>query len=125
MSLSLSTFRSDLATYLRDNLADDVTVIDHIPDSIAPPAVVFAWRSPWLTPDTSCFFVAAGELIIVSQRIEPGGHLEVLEQLTEQIFLLLRARKTVIRDAAAPFPISLGGVDYLASAINFTEYLGE
>jgi len=51
--MKLETVRTDLYQILRNTLADEIGVIDAIPDSIAPPSVFIAWADPWVTPSTT------------------------------------------------------------------------
>jgi hypothetical protein len=124
-TLGLTGFRTQLATILRDNLDDDVGVFDAIPDSIAPPSVYVTWSNPWLVAQTWCEYTAAAQLIVVSQRIEPGGQYGVLESLVAEIITILRTQRVPIRDVTSPYPITLGGVDYLACSFNILTDVGE
>lgn len=121
----LTTYRESVTQILRDALPDDYALIDHIPDSIAPPAVVWGWSSPWVIPTTWCEFTSTAELICVSQRIEPGGQLGILESMVETIMGILVANRIALRDVTSPYPIVLGGVNYLATSINIVTELGD
>lgn len=110
---------------VRANVDDGVTVIDSLPDSIAPPAVLVAWATPWLTPDTFCGFVANVELLVVAARIEPGGQYEVIEGIISDLVGALKRAGTTIRDITSPFPLQLGGVDYLSASINIIHEVEE
>lgn len=125
MTVELTEFRTDIMKLMSDQLPDDVAVIDHIPDSIAPPAVVWGWAQPWLAFTTWCQYTSNGELIVVSQRIEPGGHLGILESLVTMVVDILRGSRIAIRDVTAPYPIVLGGVNYLATSVNIIHELGD
>ena len=120
----LTDFRERLAAILADALANDVGVFDAIPDSIAPPAVFITWANPWMINFTWCDFVAQVQLIVVAQRIEPGGQYGVLEDLVTQLLGILRENKLALRDVTSPYPIVLGGVDYLAASINIVQDMG-
>lgn len=123
--MTLTGYRKSVTAILADALPDDVSLIDHIPDSIAPPAVVFGWANPWLVATTWCEFTSVAELIVVSQRIEPGGHLEILESMVETIVDILVMNRIAIRDVTAPYPVVLGGVNYLATSVNIVTELGD
>lgn len=114
----ITDVREEYATLLRNNLPSNVGVFDAIPDSIAPPTVFVTWSNPWLINFTWCDFVANVQLIVVTQRIEPGGQYGVLEDLVFQLVGILRDNKLTMRDITSPYPISLGGVNYLACSIN-------
>lgn len=124
--MKLETVRTDLYTILRNALDDEVAVIDSIPDSVAPPSVFIAWADPWVMPQTMCLYSVNVSIIVVAQRIEPGGQYGVLESLVSQIIPTVKAvRDYVVRDATSPYPIVLGGVNYLACSVNVTCEIGE
>lgn len=123
--MKLENVRTDLYTFLRAGLADDVAVIDSIPDSVAPPSVFIAWADPWLTPSTYCYYTSNLQVIVVTQRIEPGGQYGILEGLVSTIVPLLRSTDFTVKDATSPYPITLGGNNYLASSINISCEIGE
>jgi hypothetical protein len=123
--LGLTKRREEMYTLLRTEMPPDVGVFDIIPDSIAPPAVYVAWSNPWLLQTTFCQYVASLQLICVAARIEPGGQFEVLENLIAEVITILQANHVAIRDATAPYPIVLGGVNYLAATVNTVSELGD
>lgn len=124
-TLGLTAFRETTAELLRDNLPGDIGVFDAIPDSIAPPSVYVTWSNPWLLPTTFCAYASAIQLILVSQRIEPGGQYGVLESLLSEVLSIIHTKRIVVRDVTSPYPISLGGVDYLAASINIVSEMGD
>lgn len=124
--MKLETVRTDLYTILREAVGDDVAVVDSIPDAIAPPAVFITWADPWITPATLCYFTANVSVILVAQRIEPGGQYGILESLVSAVAPVLRhSGEYVVNDATSPYPIQLGGVNYLACSINLSCDIGE
>jgi hypothetical protein len=119
--VKLSPARVDLALALEGMLTKAVGVIDHLPDSIAPPCVLVSWADPWLKPSTLCAYEAAMELIVIAQRIEPGGSFETLEGITQTIVPSMKGLPGwQVVDVTAPYPMQVGGVDYLAASINLT-----
>lgn len=124
-TLGLTSFRTELAQFLRDGLADDIGVFDCIPDSIAPPSVYVTWSNPWLIGQTWCEYVAVAQLIAVAQRIEPGGQYGVLESMVGDIIGILKQHRIPLRDVTSPYPIVLGGVDYLACSFNILTDVGD
>jgi len=116
--LGLTAYRTDMATILRDGLDDSIGVFDCIPDSIAPPAVYIAWANPWLVPTSWCEYTTLLQLILVAQRIEPGGQYATLESMLGNVLGILKSNHVAIRDANSPFPLNIGGVDYLSASIN-------
>jgi hypothetical protein len=130
--VKLSIAREQLAaivTYAIDESEIDaysVGVVDHLPDSIAPPVVLVSWADPWLTPSTLCNYQAAMELVLVAQRLEPGGKLDILEQMLAAIVPTLKDNPEYqMVDATSPYPLQVGGVDYLAASINLTYDIGD
>lgn len=123
--LGLTSFRSQITKLLRDNLDDDISVSDAIPDSITPPAVYVAWANPWLINTTFCDFTTLLQLIVVAQRIEPGGQYGIIESMVGEILVILKRNRITLRDVNSPYPISLGGVVYLASSINLITEMGD
>jgi hypothetical protein len=123
--LGLTSFREQIAAILADNLSGDVGVFDCIPDSIAPPSVYVSWSNPWLIHTTFSEFTSAVQLIIVAQRIEPGGQYSVLESLVGEVVVIVRDNHIAIRDVTSPYPINLGGVDYLAASVNIIHEMGD
>ena len=123
--MTLTEYRVSVTDILRENLPDEIAIIDHIPDSIAPPAIVWGWASPWILPSSWCEFTSVAELVCVSQRIEPGGQLGVLESMVEMVLSILRTNRIAFRDVTAPYPIVLGGVNYLATSVNIVTELGD
>lgn len=121
----LTDFRTQMATILRDNLPDDIGVSDSIPDSIAPPSVYVTWSSPWLIPTTFCDYTASVHLIVIAQRIEPGGQYAVLESLVGQIIQIMRKARIAIRDVSPPYPMVFAGVNYLAASFNIIQEMGD
>lgn len=124
--MRLELVRETLYGVLRDAVADEVAVVDSIPDSVAPPSVFITWADPWLTPSTLCFFTTNLQVILVAQRIEPGGQYGTLEGLLSTIAPVLKAHpEFLVKDASSPYPITLGGVNYLASSLNLSCEIGE
>lgn len=123
--LRLTAYREEIYTLLRDALPADIGVFDIIPDSIAPPAVYIAWGNPWLLPTTFCQYASAVQLICVAARIEPGGQFAILETLIGDVVTVLHENKIAIRDATSPFPIALGGLNYLAATVNIVSDMGD
>lgn len=124
-SFGLTDFRETIAGIIRTDLPEDVGVFDSIPDAIAPPSVYVTWSSPWLTPSTFCEYVAAVQVIVVAQRIEPGGQYAVLESLVGTIVQTLRKARIAIRDVSPPYPMVFAGVNYLSSSMNIIQEMGE
>lgn len=123
--MKLSQVREEYATIVAATVADNVTVISSLPDSITPPAVLVAWSDPWLTPGTFCQFTAQLELLVVAQRIEPGGQYGVIEEIIDELAPALKQAGATIRDVTSPYPLQLGGVDYLAASINLIHEVEE
>lgn len=123
--LGLTKFREEMFTLMRAELPPEVGVFDIIPDSIAPPAVYIAWSNPWLVATTFCQYVSTLQLICVAARIEPGGQYAVLEELVGETVTILETAHIAVRDATSPYPIVLGGVNYLAASVNVINELGE
>lgn len=124
--MKLETVREELYAILRSILADDVGLVDSIPDAIAPPSVFIAWAEPWVTPSTFCNFNVNLQVIVVAQRIEPGGQYGVLEGLVSIIMpALTKQRDFLVKDASSPYPIVLGGVNYLACSVNLSCEIGD
>lgn len=120
-TLGLGDFRSQIATWLAAELPDNVGVFDAIPDSIAPPVVYVTWSSPWLTPTTWCDYTATLQLLLVAQRIEPGGQYGVLEGLVSQVLSILKGHRVALRDVSTPYPMVFAGVNYLATSVNIIQ----
>lgn len=123
-ALGLGQFREDMHALLSSELPSDVGVFDIIPDSISPPAVYIAWSNPWLVSTTFCQYVSSAQLICVAARIEPGGQYAIIENLVAQVLGVLHTARIAVRDATSPFPLALGGVNYLAASINIVEEMG-
>lgn len=124
----LTGTRELLAEICRMHVDADVTVVDSLPDSIAPPAVLIGWGDPWLSPSTLCpgGFVANAEILVVAQRIEPGGQYATIEKWVGTLATVFRKdTQIVIRDISSPFPMQLGGVDYLTASINVIQEMGD
>ena len=118
--MKLSLAREELATICKAALPDEWGVIDHLPDSVAPPMVLVAWGDPWLKLTTLCAYEAVMELMLIAQRIEPGGKLETLEDGVASLLPALKGSDFALTDTTAPYPMQVGGVDYLACSINLT-----
>lgn len=117
--MKLSLARQDLATIVGVALPTSVGVIDHLPDSVAPPVVLVAWGDPWVKPSTLCAYEARMELLLIAQRLEPGGQLNTLEEMASALVPALKSHPDYqVEDLTAPYPLQLGGVDYLAASIN-------
>jgi len=124
--MKLETVRTDLAAILTSAVDSGTSVIDAIPDSVAPPSVYITWADPWVTPGTFCDYAVNVNVIVVAQRIEPGGQYGILEGIISTIVPALRASKDfTVKDASSPYPITLGGVNYLAASVNLTCDIGE
>ena len=122
----LEAVRGNLYDILRANLADEVAVVDSIPDSVAPPSVFIAWADPWVTPATFCDYTVNVNVIVVAQRIEPGGQYGILEGLVSIIVPALKiGSEFTVKDASSPYPITLGGVSYLACSVNLSCEIGD
>ncbi len=123
--LGLSAFRTEVAKALADGLSTDVGVLDSIPDSITPPVVYVTWSTPWMVPTTWCQYTANLQLIVVTQRLEPGGQFAVLESIIGDVLMILKAHRYTLRDVTSPYPILLAGVNYLAASVNVIHELGD
>jgi hypothetical protein len=122
--MKITPARTKLAAELHTILSNDVGVIDHLPDSIAPPCVLIGWAEPWIKATTWCDYQATMEILVVAQRLEPGGKLELLEEIVAEILPALKGLTDYqVVDCTAPYPIQIGGVDYLAATINITSDL--
>lgn len=119
--MKLELGRTQLTMALHGVLSERISIVDHLPDSVTPPCVLVAWADPWLKPSTLCAYEAAMEIMIVAQRIEPGGKLVTLEEIVCAILPTIKGLpmyQTV--DVTAPYPVNIAGVDYLAATINLT-----
>lgn len=116
--MTLTAARTELAAILTAVLPDDVAVIDHLPDSIAPPVALVAWADPWLKLTTLCAYEAQMEIMCLAQRIEPGGQYERLEEMVYTILPAIKGTYFTLVDVTAPYPMQVGGVDYLAASVN-------
>lgn len=123
--MNLTAVREEYATIARNVVASNVSVVDSLPDSVAPPAVLIGWGDPWLVQDTLCGWVANLEILVVAIRIEPGGQYATIEGLVDVLATALRTNRKVIRDITSPYPLSLGGLDYLSASINITHEVHE
>ena len=124
--MKLETVRETLYSILRANLADDVAVVDSIPDSVAPPSVFISWADPWVSPSTFCDYTVNINVIVVAQRIEPGCQYGILEGLVSIIMPALKSgSEFLVKDASSPYPITLGGVNYLACSVNLSCEIGD
>lgn len=123
--MKLTLMRTEVATVAAAAVADDVTVIDSLPDSITPPAVLVAWGDPWLTPGSFCEWIATLEVLVVAARIEPGGQYERIEGLVTDLVSAFKDSQIPIRDITSPYPLQLGGVDYLSASINVIREIEE
>lgn len=118
--MKLSLAREELASLCEAALPNSWGVIDHLPDSVAPPMVLVAWGDPWLKLATLCAYEAVMELMLIAQRIEPGGKLETLEDGVASLLPAIKGSDFSLTDCTAPYPMQIGGVDYLACSINLT-----
>ena len=118
--MKLSLARQELATICKTALPVEWGVIDHLPDSVAPPMVLVAWGDPWLKLATLCAYESTMELVLIAQRIEPGGKLETLEDGVASLLPALKGSDFTLIDCTAPYPMQIAGVDYLACSINLT-----
>jgi len=124
--MKLENVRTNLYTILRAAMADDVAVIDSIPDGVAPPSVFLTWADPWVTPVTFCDYTVNINVIAVAQRIEPGGQYGVLEGLVSIIMPTLKdSPDFLVKNASSPYPITLGGVNYLACSVDLSCEIGD
>lgn len=119
--MKLASTRESLALIASTALPTTVGVIDHLPDSITPPVVLVAWSDPWLTPSTMCAYQATLELLIVAQRLEPGGNTETLEEIVSLLVVALKSNPEFqVTTVTSPYPLNIAGVDYLAASVNLT-----
>lgn len=124
--MKLENVRTELYVILRATLDDNVGLVDSIPDAIAPPSVFIAWAEPWVSPSTFCDYTVNVNVIVVAQRIEPGGQYGILEGLVSVIMPALKAERSfLVKDASSPYPIVLGGVNYLACSVNLSCEIGD
>jgi hypothetical protein len=124
-ALGLGTLRETITQYLRDGVTGDIGVFDAIPDSIAPPALYVAWSNPWLAATTFCQYTGMMQVICVAARIEPGGQYSTLESLVSETLSIFHSKRVTVRDVTAPYPIVLGGVNYLAASVNIIDDIGD
>ena len=117
--MKLATLREDAAAIASAALEDDIGVVDHLPDSVSPPVVLVAWADPWLVPETFCDYAVSMELLIVAQRLEPGGKIETLEDIAGALIDAFKASDSwTVVDLTSPYPLQIAGVDYLAASVN-------
>ena len=122
--MKLAIARQELALLVANATTDETGVVDHIPDAIAPPVVFVAWSDPWLAKSTFCAWQASMELVLVAQRIEPGGKTATLEDMVSSLVPAIKQSEMfTIVDVTAPYPLNVAGVDYLAASINITHDL--
>lgn len=119
--VKLTNGRIQLATVLDAQLDAAVSVIDHLPDSVTPPTAMIGWGDPWITKATLCQWTAKMEVFIVAQRLEPGGQYQTLEEIVSDAVTAIESLPYYsIDDVTSPYPLQIGGVDYLAASINIT-----
>ena len=123
--MKLSLARQELAAICSTALPVEWGVVDHLPDSVAPPMVLVAWGDPWMKPSTMCAFESTMELMLIAQRIEPGGKLETLEDGVSTLLPALKSSDFTLIDTTAPYPMQIAGVDYLACSINLNYEVGD
>ena len=117
--MNVTSARTELASILTGALPASVAVVDHLPDAIAPPVVLVAWADPWLKLSTLCAYEAQMEVVCLAQRIEPGGQYERLEAMVSAILpAIKKADYFTLVDVTSPYPMQVGGVDYLAASVN-------
>jgi len=122
----LTQARETLAAVCADALSDDVGVIDHVPDAVAPPMVLIGWGDPMVKPETLCAWTGSMDVMCVAQRLEPGGQYGTLEEMISLLAPAIKAAPgfTLI-DVTSPFPMQIGGVDYLVASLNITHDVEE
>lgn len=116
--MKIGSARTELAAILTAALPTEMAVVDHLPDAIAPPVALVAWADPWLKLSTLCAYEAQMEVMCIAQRIEPGGKLETLEEMVGLILPAIKGSYFTLVDVTAPYPMQVGGVDYLAASVN-------
>jgi hypothetical protein len=119
-----SEIRTAAATIVAATVDITVAVVDHIPDQVAVPCVMVGWRDPWQEPETMCTTTVLLELIVVAQRIEPGGQYELLEEISDALRDAFRAAPDFQWvGSTAPYPMTLAKIDYLAASLNLSHTL--
>lgn len=118
--MKLSTARVDLMAILEATVPPEYALVDSVPDSVAPPVLFIAWADPMITKSTMCAWVATLEILAVAQRVEPGGQLTTLEEMISTVVPALKGTEFTVVDVTSPYPLQIGGVDYLAASINIT-----
>jgi hypothetical protein len=118
--MKIGQARTDLAAIVAAIFPPEWGVIDHLPDAVYPPCALIGWADPWMRPSTHCVWQGAMEIMCVAQRLEPGGKLETLEEMVGLIIPALKRTDYTVVDTTSPYPMQIGGVDYLAASINIT-----
>lgn len=119
---NLSESREELAAQLENLLSATFAIYDHLPDSVTAPCVLIGWSSPWLVRSTFCGWDSKMELLLIAQRLEPGGQLGVLEAMVSTLVVGVGQPFTV-ESVSAPFPIEIAGNSYLAASIDISNNL--
>lgn len=120
--MDLTAIRAAAAKDVAGAVGPDVAVIDHLPDSVNPPAVLVAWGDPLLEPNTFGDYTARIELVVIAGRLEPGGQYGTLEELTAQVAgALVEHEGFTMPTVTTPRAVRFGKVTYLATYL-LTEY---
>lgn len=88
-------------------------------DAVSPPAFVLGWSDPWTEPSTFRVESARLEILLVAGRIDPDPGIETLETMVERSTSALGVAGFRLV-TAAPGPIEIGGLRYLAARQTIT-----
>lgn len=119
-------------TELRESCADmarracpDVAVIDHLPDTIPTPCIMFAWGDPMLEPDTFGDYLARAALIVLVARRGLDPQLARVEDMVHAIAgEVAKSHDWTRPSVTPPRPFKLSGVVYTAAFVQFENATG-
>ena len=116
---ALNDTRQRLTTALEDA---GLTVYDHVPERLVPPAVVITPGSPYLTSgDTFGAFTVALTASVVAATATNGVATEALDELIETAVIASVNEGLAFDNASSFYAFNTNGASYLAADISLTD----
>ena len=115
----LNDTRQRLTTALEDA---GLSVYDHVPERIVPPAVVITPGSPYITSgDTFGAFTVALTASVVAATATNGVATEALDELIETAVIASVNEGLAFDNASSFYAFNTNGASYLAADISLTD----
>ena len=122
--MNLTAMRA-AATAIAAAACPDVAVVDHLPDKIASPCIMFGWSDPMIEPDTFGDYTARLMFVPMVARRGLDPQLARLEDMISALCAAIQeSADFTLPTVTPPRPFKLSGITYMAAFVMMQSHTG-